>query len=83
MAGSLTQHFAQEGVIVASTAASVNPNRDCTCLTLDREALGEALIRETGNPSFCTSLMETRPHASHHNGDRDRFAAPSLSGGDS
>ena len=62
MAGSLTQDFAQEGVIVASTAASVDPNRDCTCLTLDREALGEALIRETGDPSFCTSLMETRPH---------------------
>jgi len=40
MARSLTQDFAQEGVLLASTAASVGLNRDCTCLTLDRETLG-------------------------------------------
>jgi hypothetical protein len=62
MAGSLTQDYAQDSGLLASSAASVGLNRDCTCLTLDREALGEALIRETGDPSFCTSLMETRPH---------------------
>jgi hypothetical protein len=57
-----TRGLAQESALVASTAASIGLNRDCTCLTLDRKALGEALIRETGDPSFCTSLMETRPH---------------------
>lgn len=62
MAQSLTRNFAQDSALVASTAASIDLNRDCTCLTLDREALGEALDRETGDPSFCTSLMETRPH---------------------
>jgi len=62
MAESLTRDFAQDSALVASTAASIDRNRDCTCLTLDRKALGEALIRETGDPSFCTSLMETRSH---------------------
>lgn len=62
MAGSPTQDFAQGSAVAASTAASIDLNRGCTCLTLDRAALGDALIRETGDPSFCASLMETRPH---------------------
>src|ERR1039458_3519546 len=36
--------------------------RDCTCVTLDREALCAALEREAGNPDFCATLIRTRPH---------------------
>lgn len=37
-------------------------NQGCLCLTLDREALCRAFELETGDPSFCHSLLETRPH---------------------
>ena len=37
-------------------------NHDCTCVTLDREALCAALEREAGDPDFCAKLIRTRPH---------------------
>ncbi len=37
-------------------------NLECSCVTLDREALCAALQREAGDPDFCAMLMRTRPH---------------------
>jgi hypothetical protein len=37
-------------------------NRECTCVTLDREALYAALQREAGDADFCATLIRTRPH---------------------
>lgn len=37
-------------------------NQGCLCVTLDREALCQAFELETGDPSFCHSLLESRPH---------------------
>jgi hypothetical protein len=36
-------------------------NRECFCLTLEREALHAALNRESQDPDFCRRLVETRP----------------------
>ena len=36
--------------------------RDNPPVTLDRDALYEALQREVGDPDFCTTLIKTRPH---------------------
>lgn len=40
----------------------VTLNQDCTCITLDRGDLSRALARQTGDPAFAASLVETRPH---------------------
>ncbi|WP_200867030.1 hypothetical protein [Sphingobium sp. Ant17] len=45
-----------------TVAASVPLNQECVCITLDRGALSDALTRETGDPAFSASLVETRPH---------------------
>jgi hypothetical protein len=37
-------------------------NRECTCITLDREALCAAFEREAGDPEFCATLIRTRPN---------------------
>jgi hypothetical protein len=37
-------------------------NADCTCITLDRDALCRALVHVVGDPSFCGKLTETHPH---------------------
>jgi len=37
-------------------------NRDCFCVTLDRDALSEALRRESGDANFFNNLIATRPH---------------------
>ena len=37
-------------------------NRECTCITLDREALCAALEQEAGDADFCATLISTRPH---------------------
>jgi hypothetical protein len=37
-------------------------NRDCFCITLDRDALSEALRRESGDAEFFNNLIATRPH---------------------
>ena len=37
-------------------------NQTCFCITLDRDALCEALEREAGDPEFCAAFIRTRPH---------------------
>ena len=37
-------------------------NRECFCITLDRDALYRALEREVSDPDFCTTFITTRPH---------------------
>lgn len=37
-------------------------NQECVCLTLDRGALREAIIRETEDPAVAASLLEARPN---------------------
>ncbi len=37
-------------------------NRECTCVTLDRDTLCAELEREAGDPQFCATLLRTRPH---------------------
>ena len=37
-------------------------NRECFCITLDRDALCEAVEREIGDPDFCATFIRTRPH---------------------
>ena len=36
-------------------------NTDCTCITLDRSALSNALESEIGDPAFCEQLAKTHP----------------------
>lgn len=49
-------------VAEATTSLSARLNRKCFCITLDRIALGNALNREAGNPSFCETFIASRPH---------------------
>jgi hypothetical protein len=37
-------------------------NRNCFCITLDRDALRKAAEHETGDAQFCDALVESRPH---------------------
>jgi hypothetical protein len=37
-------------------------NRECYCVTLDRDALCSALEREVGDADFCAKFIRTRPH---------------------
>lgn len=37
-------------------------NADCTCVTLDRDALCRALVAAVGDPAFCQELVRTHPH---------------------
>ena len=51
----------------ASVATDTRPlserlNRECTSITLDRDALYAALERESGDKDFCATLIGTRPH---------------------
>jgi hypothetical protein len=50
----------------SSTVADTRPvsdrlNRECFCITLDREALSQALTAEIGDPDLSASLAEARP----------------------
>jgi hypothetical protein len=49
---------------VAPGARSVSArlNQECFCITLDREALSQALEREVGDESFYANFIKTRPH---------------------
>lgn len=38
------------------------PNRDCFCFTLDRDALAQALAVETGGEAISDELLTSRPH---------------------
>lgn len=48
--------------VSASRAIADRLNKGCFCVTLDRAALCKALVRESGDPEFCASAIETRPH---------------------
>ena len=37
-------------------------NTDCTCITLDRDALCRAAEKIVGDPDFCRDLASTHPH---------------------
>lgn len=37
-------------------------NTDCTCITLDRDALCKAAEQIVGDPAFCHDLITTHPH---------------------
>lgn len=39
-----------------------NGRPECVCVTLDRAALSDALVRETGDLAMGASYLETRPH---------------------
>jgi hypothetical protein len=41
-------------------------NRECFCVTLDRDALRAAMNREAGDPGFCARFVDTRPHLFSH-----------------
>lgn len=57
--------------MVAPSAPSVTPgarsasarlNQECLCITLDRDALSQALAREVGDRDFYATFIRTRPH---------------------
>ena len=58
----IRKNDAEDNVLSNSAVASSLLNQGCACHTLDRDALCNALIQETGDPSFCAWLVETRPH---------------------
>jgi hypothetical protein len=37
-------------------------NQECSCITLDRDALCEALQSEASDPEFCARFIKDRPH---------------------
>ena len=41
---------------------SENLNRECFCITLDRDALCRAFEQEVGDPDFCEAFITARPH---------------------
>jgi hypothetical protein len=45
-----------------SRSAAYRLNQTCFCITLDRDALCEALEREAGDPEFCAAFIRKRPH---------------------
>ncbi len=49
-------------VVSDAPTLSERLNRDCACVTLDRDALCAALGREAGDPDFCATLVRTRPN---------------------
>lgn len=47
---------------IAIRSASERLNRECFCITLNRDALSRALEREVGDPGFYATFIQTRPH---------------------
>lgn len=47
---------------IAIRPVSERLNQECFCITLDRDALCQALEREVGDPDFCSTFIKTRPH---------------------
>ncbi|MDX2273956.1 MAG: hypothetical protein NW206_00775 [Hyphomonadaceae bacterium] len=62
-------------------AAAEQLNRECFCVTLDQDALANALQREVGDAAFFATLTQTRPHLFSHapvflpKADRDAMQA--------
>ena len=48
--------------IVDARSISELLNQECFCITLDRDALCDALEREVGDAEFCATFIRTRPH---------------------
>lgn len=46
----------------AIRSVSERLNQGCFCITLDRDALRQALEREVGDPDFCATFINMRPH---------------------
>jgi len=46
----------------APQSLSERLNQECLCITLNRQALAEALERELGDEGLCASFIRTRPH---------------------
>ena len=53
---------ADPSVVQDAPLVSERLNRECFCITLDEDALCEALKREVGDPDFCETFIKTRPH---------------------
>ena len=47
---------------ITTRPVSERLNQECFCITLDRDALCQALEREVGDPDFCATFIKTRPH---------------------
>ena len=47
---------------ITTRPVSERLNRECFCITLDRDALCQALEREVSDPDFCATFIKTRPH---------------------
>jgi hypothetical protein len=48
------------------SSAAARLNRDCACITLDRQSLARALDREAGDAGFSDRLLAAQPHAFAH-----------------
>ncbi|GIK98198.1 MAG: hypothetical protein BroJett029_24070 [Alphaproteobacteria bacterium] len=48
--------------MTSTRAVSQRLNRECFCITLDRESLAAALAREAGDPDFYSSAIAPRPN---------------------
>jgi hypothetical protein len=51
-----------DAVTPGNRSASERLNKECLCITLDRDALCQALEREVGDTDFCSTFIKTRPH---------------------
>lgn len=59
----MTQHPpAAAARLETARAVTDRLNRDCFCVTLDREALCRALAAEAGDARFCDTYLDARPH---------------------
>ena len=47
---------------IAARPVSERLNQECFCITLDRDALCQALEREVGDSDFCSTFIKSRPH---------------------
>ena len=47
---------------ISSTSSADRLNQSCFCITLDRDPFCRALERESEDPAFCTSFIQTKPH---------------------
>ena len=49
-------------VVRDARSVAARLNQECLCITLDRDALSQALEREVGDRDFHTTFIRTRPH---------------------
>lgn len=49
-------------VAADARAVSAQLNRECFCISLDRDALCDAMRREADDPGFCDRFIQARPH---------------------